>query len=168
MKTLIIEEGFEMEICNEDYEFVNYPIDNYTTAHYEKAFNAIKEIALYYLTSNKNIEQVLIDDLKPLCQLFFLGNFKSSKENKISKDLVIIVDEFIFKDYDCNSEKFSEANQEKIKKLAHVVRMMPYNYKVNKPCTFAQAESHYPDCETIELSHEIFFNEIEEKFESKY
>lgn len=44
MKTLIIEEGFEMEICNEDYEFVNYPIDNYTTAHYEKAFNAIKKL----------------------------------------------------------------------------------------------------------------------------
>lgn len=168
MKTLIIEEGFEMEICNEDYEFINYPIDNYTTAHYEKAFNAIKEIALYYLNPNKNIEQVLIDDLKPLCQLFFWAILSLQKENKISKDLVIIVDEFIFKDYDCNSEKFSEANQEKIKRLAHVVRMMPYNYKVNKPCTFAQAESHYPDCETIELSHEIFFNEIEEKFESKY
>lgn len=53
MKTLIIEEGFKMEICNEDYEFVNYPIDDYTTTHYKKAFNAIKEIALYYLNPNK-------------------------------------------------------------------------------------------------------------------
>ena len=103
-----------------------------------------------------------------MCQLFFWAILSLQKENKISKDLVIIVDEFIFKDYDCNSEKFSEANQKKIKRLAHVVRMMPYNYKVNKPCTFAQAESHYSDCETIELSHEIFFNEIEDKFEAKY
>ena len=53
MKTLIIDEGFEIEICNEDYEFVNYPIDNYTTTHYEKAFDAIKEIALYYLNPKK-------------------------------------------------------------------------------------------------------------------
>lgn len=168
MKTLIINEGFEIKICKEGYEFVNYPINNYTTTHYERAFKTIKEVALYYLNPKKKIEQVLIDDLKPLCQLFFWAILSLQKENKISKDLVIIVDDFIFKDYDCNSEKFSEANQEKIKRLAHVVRMMPYNYKVNKPCTFAQAESHYPDCETIELSHEIFFNEIEDRFEVKY
>lgn len=168
MKTLIIENGFDIEIINKDLSFVQVPFEHHTTKHYERAYDVIKAVALQHLKHFERIEQVLINDLRPLSQLFFWAILSLQKEDKISKDLIIIVDDFIFKDYDCNSEKFSEANQEKIKRLAHVVHMMPYNYKVNKPCTFAQAESHYPDCETIELSHEIFFNEIEDRFEVKY
>lgn len=171
MKTLIIENGFDIEIINKDLSFVQVPFEHHTTKHYERAYDVIKAVALQHLKHFERIEQVLINDLRPLSQLFFWAILSLQKEDKISKDLIIIVDDFAFEDpfeaYACNSEKFNKKNQEKIKKLAHVVHMMPYNHKVNKLCTFAQAESYYSDCETLELSKEIMFNEIEDCFEYK-
>lgn len=71
MKTLIIENGFDIEIINKDLSFVQVPFEHHTTKHYERAYDVIKAVALQHLKHFKRIEQVLINDLRPLSQLFF-------------------------------------------------------------------------------------------------
>ena len=150
-----------------DCKFLKKPIQKFTLNQCEKAYDAIKAITRKHLSNSKKsgIGQVFLDDINPLSQLFFWAIKSLQKEKVIDEDIVIIINPCQIARYDGTSEKFSEANQNKILKMAHVIYKIPFAYKVQKLCEFEMVEEHYECVETLTLSEEIFFNEIENTFE---
>ena len=170
MKTLFIREGFDTQTMTKDFEFLKKPIQKFTLNQCETAFDAIKDIARSYLSNSKElgIGQVILDDISPLSQLFFWAIKSLQKEKVIDEDIIIIVNPSQIVRYDGTSEKFNEANQNRILEMAHVIYKIPFAYKVQKLCEFEVVEEHYENTETLRLSEEIFFNETENTFERKY
>ena len=175
MNSLRIENGYHLTIlrdCGDYNDRVCTSFDEYPTEFYEKAYDAIKTLAKRELALDGNRETfdlVYIENMYPLCQLFFWAVKNLQKDGKISKDIKIVT-QSVNDDYAETQPKgkFSIENQRKINSMSDAVEIDTDIYRIKTPSDYCFSGLTDIFGANLTISQHIQYNEAEDKFEMAY
>ena len=175
MNSLRVNDGFRLTIlrdCGDYNDYINASFNEYPTEFYEKAYNAIKTLAKRELAldgNRKTFDLVYIENMYPLCQLFFWAVKNLQKEGEISKD-VKIVTQSVDDDYGGIplEGKFNIENQRKINSMSDAVEIDTDIYRIKTPGNYCFSDLSNVFGAELNISQHIQYEEAKDKFEMSY
>lgn len=173
MNSLRVDDGFHLAILK-DWSGYNasadISLDKYPSKFYEKAYDAIKALAKHELTPNHNGETfnlIYIENMYPLCQLFFWAVKNLQKEGEIPKDIKIVTQSVDYGGIPFEG-KFSIENQKKINNMSDAVKVDTDIYRIKTPGDYRFSSLTDVFGAELTISEHIQYDETEDKFEMSY
>lgn len=178
VNTLRIDDGYSLEICTNTSNITNIaniiskPLDECSHEFLEKAYDAVKLFAkktLNPIAGCPSTDLIYIENMRPLCQLFFWAVKSLQKEEEIAKNIKIIT---LDVDNDRGTYpsdgKFGLKNQKKINQMSDVVEVNENTFDIKTPGIYNFNELNNVFGSEIRITNFIRYDEEKDTFEVLY
>lgn len=175
INTLRIDDGYSLEICtntSDITDIISKPLDECSHEFLEKAYDAVKLFAkktLNPVAGCPSTDLIYIENMRPLCQLFFWAVKNLQKEGEISKNIKIIT--LDADNCNCNypsDSKFGLKNQKKINQMSDVVEVNENTFDIKTPGIYNFSELNNIFGSEIRITNFIRYDEEKDAFEALY
>jgi hypothetical protein len=172
VNTLRIDDGYSLEICtnaSDITDIISKPLNECSHEFLEKAYDAVKLFAkktLNPVAGCPSTDLIYIENMRPLCQLFFWAVKSLQKEGEIAKNIKIIT--LGSYSYNCNypsESKFNLENQKKITVMSDVVEINENTFDIKTPGIYNFTELSNVFGSEIRITNFIRYDEGKNAFE---
>lgn len=167
-----IDSGYLLDTHTKDGDIIGQPVDECSNEFLEKAYDAIKLLAkrsLNPIDGQPSADLVYIENMCPLCQLFFWAIKSLQKNGEISKSIKIITLS-VDNDYGAyrSDGKFSLENQKKINNRSDAIEVNNCTFDIKTPGIYDFEELSNVFGSTIYITSFIQYDEKKDAFEVSY